>query len=141
MIRILAKSIAVASLVALLYGQDAPRAPEKDEPGRWYGWTPPERIQDNLGSHLATWYAKGRCKDGSRFTGRGFTCASTVFSRGSRLILESGGKSLEVRVNDYGPQRAGFTLDVSARVADYFGFRRRGWARLNVSRWERFRRD
>lgn len=85
------------------------------------------------GEGLATWYAAGRCADGSKFTGRDYTCAAREFKRGTFLILEGpNGVRRPARVNDYGPRDTSRRLDISKRLAADFGMVSRGVGRVKI---------
>lgn len=51
---------------------------------------------------VATWYARGLNKDGSKFTGNMYTCASDYFPRYSMLLVKNmvNNKTVVVWVND-----------------------------------------
>lgn len=85
-------------------------------------------------TYIASWYAKGKCKDGSRFTGRSWTCASNILPRGTILRIRFGSRCADrVRVNDYMAYPKQYRqIDCSKRVADYLGFTKQGIAKVEI---------
>lgn len=84
---------------------------------------------------LASWYAKGKCKDGTPFTGRHWTVASNKLPRGTKIKITYRGKSCISKVTDYGPDTTIFPerlFDCSLRVANYLGFTTNGIALIRV---------
>jgi rare lipoprotein A len=76
---------------------------------------------------IASWYGPGfhgrTTANGERFDSQALTAASTRLPFGSRVrvVNRDNGKSVVVRINDYGPHIPGRTLDLSqgsfARIA------------------------
>lgn len=91
---------------------------------------------------LASWYdcrKPGECSahkitaSGERFNPAALTAASRTIPIGKRVRVTFRGKSVVVRINDYGPAaRTGRGLDLSAGAARRIGLRQVGVARVHV---------
>lgn len=70
----------------------------------------------------ATWYQEGHhTANGERFNPDGMTVAHKTLKFGTKLRITHKGKSVIVRVNDRGPFRKGYALDLSRGVARKVG--------------------
>jgi rare lipoprotein A len=74
---------------------------------------------------LASWYGPGfegqPTASGEPFNPYGFTAAHNTLPLGTRLVVNYGGRSVEVVVNDRGPYSGGRELDLSQGAAEYLG--------------------
>ena len=79
----------------------------------------PVAVEAKSSCGLASWYGPGfhgrTTANGERFNSRALTAASTRLPFGSlvRVVNRDNGKSVVVRINDYGPHVSGRTLDLS----------------------------
>jgi rare lipoprotein A len=82
----------------------------------------------------ASWYGARhhgqRTASGERFDMNGLSAAHRSLPFGTELIVTNleNGRSVKVRVNDRGPHRPGFVLDLSQGAAERIGLRRAGIA-------------
>lgn len=87
---------------------------------------------------IASYYAPGldgeRTSSGERYDHDGFTAANKEFPIGSviRVIRADDGRSVEVRVNDCGPHKAGRIVDLSGAAAEQIGLIRDGITQVRV---------
>lgn len=83
---------------------------------------------------LASWYGSesgSRTANGERFNPNGLTIAMRSRDFGRRYVATFGGRSVVVRLTDYGPAAwTGRQVDVSREVASRLNFLRRGTARI-----------
>jgi rare lipoprotein A len=86
----------------------------------------------------ASWYGPGfdgrRTASGERFEPQAMTAAHRSLPFGTRLrvVNESTGRSVVVRINDRGPFHGSRLIDVSREAADQLGFRHKGMAKVRV---------
>lgn len=94
----------------------------------------PEAV--SLGDGLATWYGPGfhgrRTASGERFNAHGMTAAHRSLAFGTRVkvVHQSTGRSVVVRINDRGPHRRGAVIDLSQGSALALGMG--GVARVRI---------
>ena len=74
----------------------------------------------------------GPTASGERFNQHSHTCAHKHHRFGTRLLVKSGGKSVECRVNDRGPFVRGRIIDLSVAGARSLGIIGSGVARVTV---------
>ncbi len=81
-------------------------------------------------------YAGHRTANGERYDPNALTAASKTLLLGSSVIVTdpSTGRSVEVRINDRGPNVRGRSLDLSKRAAEELGMTNKGVARVTVKR-------
>src|SRR5688500_19366692 len=79
---------------------------------------------------LASWYGldfQGEpTASGERYNAYGYTAAHKELPFGTELVVNYGGRSVQVTVNDRGPFIAGRKLDLSMGAAKYLGLKRVG---------------
>jgi rare lipoprotein A len=79
---------------------------------------------------LASWYGldfQGEpTASGERYNAYGYTAAHKKLPFGTELVVNYGGRSVQVTVNDRGPFIAGRKLDLSMGAAKYLGLKRVG---------------
>lgn len=90
---------------------------------------------------MATWYGGRRWQgrrtaSGERFDGHAFTAAHPRLPLGSwvRVVNLRNGREVQVRINDRGPSKRGFVIDLSETAAQALGFRRQGRAKVALHR-------
>lgn len=92
--------------------------------------------QSNVG--IASYYAPGlegaRTSSGERYRHDGFTAANKEYPIGSiiRVRRADDGRSVDVRVNDCGPHKAGRVVDLSGAAAEQIGLIRDGITQVSV---------
>ena len=74
---------------------------------------------------LASWYGPGfegqPTASGEPFNPYGFTAAHNTLPLGTELVVNYGGRSVKVTINDRGPYSGGRELDLSQGAAEYLG--------------------
>lgn len=89
-------------------------------------------------SGLASWYGSesgSRTANGERFDPNGLTIAMRSRDFGRRYVATFGGRSVVVRLTDYGPAAwTGRRFDVSRGTAVALGMIKRGTARICLQR-------
>jgi rare lipoprotein A len=89
---------------------------------------------------IASWYGPGfhgnRTANGERFNSQALTAASTKLPFGSRIrvVNRDNGKSVVVRINDFGPHVPGRMLDLSQGSFARIASAGQGLARICYSR-------
>lgn len=87
---------------------------------------------------IASYYAPGldgrKTSSGERYRHDGFTAANKDYPVGSviRVTRADDGRSVDVRVNDCGPHKAGRIVDLSGAAAERIGLIRDGIAQVQV---------
>lgn len=87
---------------------------------------------------IASYYAPGldgaRTSSGERYRHDGFTAANKEYPIGSiiRVRRADDGRSVDVRVNDCGPHKAGRVVDLSGAAAEQIGLIRDGITQVSV---------
>lgn len=87
---------------------------------------------------LASWYGPGfagrTTSNGEVFDPSAMTAAHRTLPFGTRVLVTNleTGASVEVRINDRGPFKAGRVIDLSRAAADRIGMLRSGVARVSV---------
>ena len=79
------------------------------------------QTKTGLASYYGPELAGQPTASGEPFNPYGFTAAHRTLPLGTKLIVSSGGRSVEVTVNDRGPYSGGRDLDLSQGAADYLG--------------------
>jgi len=80
----------------------------------------------------ASWYGPGhhghRTASGETFDMNALSAAHPTLPFGTEVLVTNldNGRSVKVRVNDRGPHRSGFIVDLSAKAAALLGLRERG---------------
>ena len=76
------------------------------------------------GQMNATWYQSGkRTANGEKFDPNGMTAAHKTYPFGTMMRVSHKGKSVIVRINDRGPFRKGYQLDLARGAAFSIGCR------------------
>lgn len=92
--------------------------------------------QTNVG--IASYYAPGldgaKTSSGERYRHQGFTAANKDYPIGTvlRVIRADDGRSVDVRVNDCGPHKAGRIIDLSGAAAEQIGLIRDGITQVQL---------
>jgi rare lipoprotein A len=90
---------------------------------------------------LASWYGPGfkglPTASGEPFDPQGYTAAHKTLPLGTDLVVNYGGRSVEVTVNDRGPYAGGRELDLSRAAARDIGLTRAGVDYVEYSRTDR----
>lgn len=92
--------------------------------------------QTNVG--IASYYAPGldgrKTSSGERYRHEGFTAANKEYPIGTilRVIRADDGRSVDVRVNDCGPHKAGRIVDLSGAAAEQIGLIRDGITQVRL---------
>lgn len=122
----------------------------------WAGWaqestvaghaapTAPAEAQENAApwqQGLATWYGGQRwhgrrTASGERFDRHALTAAHPSLPLGAwiKVVNPANGQQVQVRINDRGPRGKRYIIDLSEAAAERLGFRRNGWARVELHR-------
>ena len=96
-----------------------------------------KRVDSASGTTLASWYGGGEklarhTATGEVFRPNALTAAHRTLPLGTRLIVSTQGRSVEVRVNDRGPAKwTGRSLDLSKGAARALGMIGKGTARVS----------
>jgi rare lipoprotein A len=86
----------------------------------------------------ASWYGPRhhghRTASGERFDMHALSAAHPSLPFGTEIVVTNlgNGRSVKVRVNDRGPHRAGFVVDLSSKAAEEIGLRRSGVANVSI---------
>ena len=90
---------------------------------------------------LATWYGGQRWQgrrtaSGERFDRHRLTAAHPHLPLGTwvRVVHLGNGREVQVRINDRGPLKRGFVIDLSEAAAQHLGFRSKGRAKVALYR-------
>ncbi len=90
---------------------------------------------------LASWYGPGfkglPTASGEPFNPQGYTAAHKTLPLGTDLVVNYGGRSVEVTVNDRGPYAGARELDLSRAAARDIGLTRAGVDYVEYSRTDR----
>jgi rare lipoprotein A len=79
------------------------------------------QTKTGLASYYGPELAGQPTASGEPFNPYGFTAAHRTLPLGTKLIVNYGGRSVEVTVNDRGPYSGGRELDLSQGAAEYLG--------------------
>jgi rare lipoprotein A len=119
--------IVLVALLALLLGPAAAAGPLPSGSASAAGETGP-----------ASWYGPRhqgkRTASGERFDMNRLSAAHPSLPFGTVILVTNlkNGRSVKVRVNDRGPHRAGFIVDLSSSAAAAIGLRRSGVATVSI---------
>ena len=82
--------------------------------------------EEGLASYYGAELAGQPTASGQPFNPYGYTAAHKTLPLGTRLVVNYGGRSVEVTVNDRGPYSGGRELDLSQAAAEYLGLTQAG---------------
>jgi rare lipoprotein A len=105
-----------------------------------FGALAPAAVEAKSSCGIASWYGPGfegrRTANGERFNSQALTAASTKLPFGSRVrvVNRDNGKSVVVRINDFGPHVPGRVLDLSAGAFGRIASAGQGLANVCISR-------
>jgi rare lipoprotein A len=116
---------------AELAGPSSRRGPA---PAETSGEDEPVLRQDGAASYYAEKYQGKKTASGERFDQDELTAASPILPIGARatIVDQSNGRSVEVTINDRGPNVEGRIVDLSRRAAEQLGMKEQGVVPVHV---------